>query len=159
MIGSGIYLLPATLAKVGSVTLIGWVVASVGALTLALLFGRLARRRPLAGGPATYAFDAFGSFAGSQTSLWYWASCLIGNVAIATAASSYLAAFFGIQPSAYQAGMITVVLLWLVTIINMVSPRFVGQVDGPLLFTGLVPLLLVAILGWIWFDPAQFRAS
>ena len=31
-----------------------------------------------------------------QISLWYWASCLIGNVAIATAASGYLAAFFGI---------------------------------------------------------------
>ena len=33
-----------------------------------------------------------GRFWGSQASLWYWAACLIGNVAIATAASSYLAA-------------------------------------------------------------------
>ena len=60
MIGSGIFLLPATLADVGSVTLIGWVIGSVGALALALLFGKLARRKPMAGGPATYAFDAFG---------------------------------------------------------------------------------------------------
>ena len=95
MIGSGIFLLPATLAAVGSVTSsAGWS-ATVGALALALLFGRLARRKPMAGGPATYVFDAFGPFAGSQASLWYWASCLIGNVAIATAASGYLAAFFG----------------------------------------------------------------
>ena len=34
--------------------------------------------------------------AGMQASLWYWTSCLIGNVAIAAAASGYLAAFFGI---------------------------------------------------------------
>ena len=64
MIGSGIFLLPATLAGVGSLTVIGWVIATVGALALALLFGKLARRKPMAGGPATYAFDAFGPFAG-----------------------------------------------------------------------------------------------
>jgi len=159
MIGSGIFLLPATLAGVGSVTIIGWVVASIGALALALLFSRLARRKPLAGGPATYAFDAFGPFAGMQASLWYWASCLIGNIAIATAASQYLAAFLGISPAAAQGAMITIALLWLVTFINMVSPRFVGQVDGPLLVAGMIPLLLVATVGWLWFDPAQFRAS
>jgi arginine:agmatine antiporter len=159
MIGSGIFMLPATLATVGGVTVIGWVIASLGALALALLFARLARRKPLAGGPASYAHDAFGPFVGMQTSLWYWASCLIGNIAIATAASSYLAAFFGIEPAAAQAAMITIALLWLVTFVNMVSPRFVGQVDGPLLAAGLVPLLLVAVAGWLWFDPDLFRAS
>jgi arginine:agmatine antiporter len=159
MIGSGIFMLPATLATVGGVTVIGWVIASLGALALALLFARLARRKPLAGGPASYAHDAFGPFVGMQTSLWYWASCLIGNIAIATAASSYLAAFFGIEPAAAQAAMITIALLWLVTFVNMVSPRFVGQVDGPLLVAGLVPLLMVAVAGWFWFDPALFRAS
>jgi arginine:agmatine antiporter len=58
MIGSGIFMLPATLATVGGVTVIGWVIASLGALALALLFARLARRKPLAGGPASYAHDA-----------------------------------------------------------------------------------------------------
>ena len=159
MIGSGIFLLPATLAGVGSVTVIGWVVASMGALALALLFGKLAQRKPLAGGPATYAFDAFGPFVGMQTSLWYWASCLIGNIAIATAAASYLGVALGIHPSATHSAMIAVALLWLVTFINMVSPRFVGQVDGPLLVAGMIPLLLVATAGWWWFDAAQFRAS
>jgi arginine:agmatine antiporter len=159
MIGSGIFLLPATLAGVGSVTVIGWVVASIGALALAMLFSRLARRKPLAGGPATYAYDAFGPFVGMQTSLWYWASCLIGNIAIATAASQYLAAFLGISPAAAHGAMITIALLWLVTFINMVSPRFVGQVDMPLLVAGMIPLLLVATVGWLWFDPGQFRAS
>ena len=159
MIGSGIFMLPATLATVGSVTIIGWIIAAAGALTLALLFSRLAARKPMAGGPATYTFDAFGPFAGMQASLWYWASCLIGNIAIATAASSYLAAFFGITPSVAQGVVITIALLWLVTFINLVSPRFVGQVDGPLLVAGMVPLLLVAVAGWFWFDAGQFRAS
>jgi len=97
MIGSGIFLLPATLAGVGSLTVLGWIIGTIGAVALALLFSRLARRKPMAGGPATYAFDAFGPFVGCQSSLWYWAACLIGNVAIATAASSYLAEFLGWQ--------------------------------------------------------------
>jgi arginine:agmatine antiporter len=84
---------------------------------------------------------------------------VIGNVAIATAASSYLAAFLGISMSPVGSAAFTVLLLWLVTVVNLVSPRFVGQVDGPLLVVGLVPLLLVATLGWAHFDPAQFRAS
>ena len=159
MIGSGIFLLPATLASVGSLTILGWIIGTLGALALALLFARLARRKPLAGGPATYAFDAFGRFWGSQSSLWYWAACLIGNVAIATAASSYLESFFGVTPSPTLSAVFTVVLLWLVTIVNLVSPRFVGQVDGPLLVVGMVPLLLAVTVGWAAFDAAQFHAS
>jgi arginine:agmatine antiporter len=159
MIGSGIFLLPATLAQVGSVTIIGWIVGALGALALARLFGKLAARKPMAGGPATYAFDAFGPFWGMQASLWYWAACLIGNVAIATAASGYLVNVFGLSPSTAQVAGVTVVLLWVVTFINLVSPRFVGQVDGPLLFIGMIPLLLVATAGWYMFDAAQFAAS
>jgi len=37
MIGSGIFLLPATLAGVGSLTVLGWVIGTVGALALVLL--------------------------------------------------------------------------------------------------------------------------
>jgi arginine:agmatine antiporter len=159
MIGSGIFLLPATLAGVGSLTVLGWMIGTVGALALALLFSRLARRKPMAGGPATYAYDAFGKFWGSQSSLWYWAACLIGNVAIATAASSYLASFFGISAGPVLGALLTVILLWLVTVVNLVSPRFVGQFDGVLLIAGLIPLLLVVTLGWYAFDAAQFRES
>lgn len=159
MVGSGIFLLPATLASVGSLTVLGWVIGTLGALALALLFSKLAQRRPLAGGPAAYAFDAFGPFVGSQSSLWYWAACLIGNVAIALAASSYLASFLGLTMGPISNALFTVILLWLVTVVNLVSPRFVGQVDGPLLVAGAIPLLLAITVGWSAFDPAQFRES
>ncbi len=159
MIGSGIFLLPASLASVGSVTLIGWIIGAIGALALALLFGRLASRKPMAGGPATYVYDAFGPFAGMQASLWYWAACLIGNVAIATAAAGYLADFAGWDLSPIGVATFTISLLWLVTFMNLVSPRFVGQVDGPLLIAGLVPLVLVVTIGWASFDGSLFAAS
>jgi arginine:agmatine antiporter len=159
MIGSGIFLLPATLAAVGSVTIIGWLAASLGAVALALMYGKLARRQAMAGGPASYVFDAFGPFAGMQASLWYWTSCLIGNVAIASAAAGYLAACVGVTPGPAAIACLTIMLLWIGTAVNMVSPRFAGLFNGPLLLAGLVPLLLVGTMGWFMFDATQFRTN
>ncbi len=159
MIGSGIFLLPATLAKVGGISLVGWLFAAFGALVLALLFSRLAQRQPFAGGPASHVHAALGPFAGFQASLWYWASCLIGNVAIAAAAAGYLAALVpGLESSAELAGA-TALLLWGITLINLASPRLVAQLDGVLLVSGLVPLLLIGTAGWLLFDPALYRAE
>ena len=159
MIGSGVFLLPATLAPVGGISLIGWLFAAAGALVLALLFGRLAQRYPFGGGPASYAHAVLGPFAGFQASLWYWVACLIGNVAIATAAAGYLAALVPGNETASGLATLSVALIWGITLVNLVSPRFVAQVDGLLLIAGLVPLLLVGTAGWLWFDPALYRAE
>ena len=42
MIGSGIFLLPASLAPYGGIALAGWLVSAVGSMLLALVFARLA---------------------------------------------------------------------------------------------------------------------
>jgi APA family basic amino acid/polyamine antiporter len=51
MIGSGIFLLPASLAAYGGIGIFGWLLTSLGALLLALMFSRLSRMVPRAGGP------------------------------------------------------------------------------------------------------------
>ena len=42
MMGSGIALLPASLAKIGSIAIFGWLIAMVGAVSLANWIGSLA---------------------------------------------------------------------------------------------------------------------
>src|SRR5688572_23798199 len=143
MIGSGIFLLPATLASIGSVTLIGWLFATFGALILALLFSRLAKRGAEPGGPPSYVHAAFGANAGFHASLWYWLSCVVGNVAIAAAAAGYLSQLIPGMTGALMLALLTGGLLIFVTVLNFISPRFVGQVDGLLLVAGIVPLLLI----------------
>jgi len=64
MIGSGIFLLPASLAPFGPISLMGWLVTSAGALVLAVIFGRLSQRVTKTGGPYAYSQEAFGDFAG-----------------------------------------------------------------------------------------------
>ncbi|HUG56785.1 MAG TPA: amino acid permease [Candidimonas sp.] len=51
MMGSGVFLLPSSLAKVGTIALWGWVVTIIGALFLAFVFAKLGRLAPKEGGP------------------------------------------------------------------------------------------------------------
>lgn len=71
MIGSGVYLLPATLAPVGSSSVIGWGVAGLGAVTLALVFAALGRLQPDADGLSV---SPNGGWGGSSASRQRWPS-------------------------------------------------------------------------------------
>jgi len=157
MIGSGIFLLPATLASVGSITVIGWGIGTVGALLIATVLAKLSQVAPQPGGPCAYAGEALGPYFGFQVNALYWMSCWIGNIAIAVAAIGYLATFVpslsGSLPGA-AAGII-----WLLTVVNVFGPRLVCQVESLAIVIGLVPILLVATGGWWYFDARVFSDS
>jgi arginine:agmatine antiporter len=159
MIGSGIFLLPATLAAVGSVTVIGWGLATAGALLIAVTLARLGRIAPQAGGPCTYAADTMGPYWGFQATTIYWLSCWSGNIAIAVTATSYLAAFVPVLAQPLPAAIATCALIWVVSLINIYGPRLVCQLESGAIFLGLIPILLVAVAGWWHFDAALFQAS
>jgi amino acid transporter len=72
MIGSGVFLLPASLAgTAGPISIFGWTFTGAGAMLLALVFANLGRALPRTGGPYAYAKRAFGDFIGFQTA---WAT-------------------------------------------------------------------------------------
>ena len=48
MVGSGVFLLPASLAAYRGLSLVGWIVSAIGSVALALVFARLARHFPAA---------------------------------------------------------------------------------------------------------------
>ena len=94
MMGSGVFMLPANLSAIGSIALIGWLITVVGAISLALVFAKLASIDPAAGGPYAYTRKVFGDYMGYQTNLVYWLANVIGNVALAIAGLGYLSHFF-----------------------------------------------------------------
>ncbi len=159
MIGSGVFLLPATLATIGSVSIIGWVVTTLGALLLAAIFSLLARVRPAAGGLVAFVGDGLGRFFGFEAAFGYWLTCTIGNVAIALAVVGYLSFFIPALKAPLFAAAGTSAVIWLLTLANIVGPRFVGRMHGAALLIGLLPIAAAAVLGWLAFDPAVFRAS
>ena len=49
MIGAGVFLLPTSLAAYGSISILGWLVTTVGAIFLALVFSNLSRKMSRSG--------------------------------------------------------------------------------------------------------------
>lgn len=159
MIGSGVYLLPATFGAMGSISILGWIAATVAALAIAGLFAALGAAAPEARGLAGYVQAGLGRFAGVVTTVVYWSLCWFGNVAIALAVAGY-AGF--LVPALAPAGprlAVTLAVIWVAVIACWLGPRVVARVEGLTLIVGLAPILIAATLGWFAFDPHVFAAS
>ncbi len=83
MIGTGIFLLPASLASYGGWSLLGWLFTTGGSLCLALVLAWLSSLLPKAGGMYAYTASAFGPFAGFMAAWGYWLCLVATNAAIA----------------------------------------------------------------------------
>ena len=108
MVGSGIFMLPRSLSAAASPAgvILAWIATGLGVLTLALVFGSLAVRKPeLSGGAQIYAKELFregsqGSLIAGFMSTWgYWVGNIAGFVAVITTFASYLSAFFPVLTS------------------------------------------------------------
>ncbi len=65
MIGAGVFLMPSALASYGSISLIGWLFSSLGAILIAKVFANLSKLIPSAdGGPYAFTKAGLGDFAG-----------------------------------------------------------------------------------------------
>ena len=154
MIGSGVFLLPSSLAPYGGLAIIGWVLTAIGAVLLALVFAGLTRSMPREGGPYGYTRDAFGDFAGFWIAWGYWIALWVGNAAIAVAFTSYLSGFFPVLASNHWAGGGTAIaLVWCVTLINLRGVESTGRMAVVTTIIKLLPLLAIATIGLLWFNP------
>src|SRR6516162_7899335 len=159
LIGSGIFLLPATLAPIGGISLFGWLAATAGALLLAVVFSALVVLRPDVDGVADYARLAAGRYAGFQSGFAYWVSNWTGIVAISVAVTGYLTVFVPVLHEPVAAAVSTIAVIWILTLINILGARFASQFGGWVLALGALPVLAVAVLGWFWFDPALYARN
>lgn len=154
MIGSGVFMLPATLAPYGGYSLVGWLLSAVGALLLAGVFYRLARRAPRAGGPYAYSREAFGDCVGFLVAWVYWFSSIGGNAAIAVAFASYLSTFVpAVGASPLFGALAALAAIWVATFVNMAGVRSAGVVQVVTTVLKIAPLLALVLFGLGHFDP------
>jgi len=157
MVGSGVFLLPASLASFGGVSILGWLVSAAGALLLALVFADLSRMVPRAGGPYAYTREGFGEFAGFLVAWGYWISILVTNAAIAVAFVSYLTVFWpALATDNVLAAAVALAAIWLLSGINALGVYHGGVVQVATTVLKLVPLVALASIGLLHFDPAVF---
>ncbi|WP_380281685.1 amino acid permease [Kitasatospora purpeofusca] len=156
IIGGGIFMIPAVVAPYGTVSLLAFAVLTVGAIALALVFGRLARRDPRTGGPYVYAREAFGDFAGFLAAWSYWITTWVSNAALAVAAVGYLTVLWpAVGRSTALALGCALTVQWLPALANLAGTRYVGAVQLVATVLKFIPLVVVAVAGLGSFDPAN----
>lgn len=153
MIGTGIYILPASLAEFGTLSLVAWIFTSIGALLLALTLAHLNKRFPKTGGPYIYCKEAFGRYAGFIIAYIYWISNLVSIAGLAVSSVGYLGF---ISPSlnantpAYDqhvALFVELAIVWIFTLINIIGLHTAGVVQLVLTIIKIAPLLIITLVG------------
>jgi APA family basic amino acid/polyamine antiporter len=153
MIGSGLFMLPASLAAFGSISLLAWLFTGIGAMLLAGVFFRLSRRSPGVGGPYAFGRQVFGDFTGFVVAWGYWISIWSGNAAIAVALVSYLSVFWpALDSNPWLAVAMALANIWFLTAINAIGIRQAGWAQLISTALKLIPLLAIAALGLFYFD-------
>jgi len=156
MIGSGIFLLPASLGVFGGISILGWLFTSTGALMIALVFARLARTVPKTGGLYVYTRTGFGDMAGFLVAWGYWISIWAGNAAIATGFAGYMGVFIPpLSRNPLLAGLTAVAAIWILSWVNTMGVRTAGIVQLVTTVLKLLPLAAVATLGLVFFNRAN----
>ncbi len=160
MMGSGIIMLPANMAKVGAISLLSWIVTALGSMAIAYGFAQAGLLNQRTGGMAAYAEDAYGKGGYFLTFFLYFLSLAIGNVAIAISAVGYLAAFFPWLSSSPMATCVGVILLiWLTTAANFGGPRITGRIGAITVWGVIVPVAGLSLIGWFWFKSSTFAEA
>nr|WP_154324335.1 histidine-histamine antiporter [Pantoea sp. 201603H] len=156
MMGSGVFMLPTNLAGIGSISIWGWVFTIIGVIALALVFAKTSLVTPRAGGIVAYASDAFGPFIGFQTTVCYWISAWVGNVALLVAGVGYLSFFFPELKNPTYGCIAAILILWAFVFLASFGARIAGRAQSFTAVCGLIVILGVGLIGWFWFNPEMY---
>jgi APA family basic amino acid/polyamine antiporter len=157
IVGAGIFLLPASLGKYGTLGLFGWAVTCLGSVCLALIFARLGAHFPKIGGPYAYSHEAFGEFVGFQVAWSYWIGTWASNAAIATAFVSYLSVLWPKLNETPTLGfLVASAAVWFFTYLNSVSVRTTGAIQVLIALTKVIPLIVIGFVGIFFVDGANY---
>lgn len=131
MIGSGVFMLPATLAQISGPlpTIIAWVLTTIGSILIAISFANLGSKYTATGGAYHYTKEAFGEFSGFLSAWLYWNGSWIGNAAIIVALASYCSAVIPALQTPIYSIIFASVILWIVTILNIVGVKQAGKMQ------------------------------
>ena len=154
IIGAGIFVLPASLAKFGSISIVGWLFTATGALILAKIFSNFSKKlKGKSGGPYIYSKVVFGDFIGFLVAWGYWISCWVNNAAIAVAIVSALSFFFPeLVTNPLYATLTGLSFIWFFTFTSSKGIKSSGNIQILTTIAKLIPLVLIILFGFFIFD-------
>jgi len=154
IIGAGIFVLPASLGKFGSISIVGWLFTATGALILAKIFSNFSKKlKGKSGGPYIYSKVVFGDFIGFLVAWGYWISCWVNNAAIAVAIVSALSFFFPeLVTNPFYATLTGLSFIWVFTFTSSKGIKSSGNIQILTTIAKLIPLVLIILFGFFIFD-------
>ncbi len=157
IIGAGIFGLPSEVfGKIGSYSLIAFVVCALVVTLIILCFAEVGSRFDATGGPYLYAREAFGPLVGFEVGWLQWLARITAFAANINLLVGYLGFFWpaaGAEP--WRSLIITAVVVSL-TIVNIVGVRK-ATVFGNLFTIGkLIPLVLFIAVGLFFINSGNF---
>ena len=158
MIGSGIFLLPASLAIYGGIGMIGWVCSAIGAILIAYVYGVLGKIAPnTIGGPYVYTRISFGDFSAFLVAWGYWVAIWATNAAIAVALVGYLEVFFPILGTSPLISILTGLgFIWFFTYINSKPLKTVASIQIITAILKVIPIFAIGIFGIFYINWENF---
>lgn len=150
-IGSGVFMLPATLAPFGIYSIGGWIVSGIGAIALSVVFANLCAKYPRTGGPHVYIKAVFGDTAAFFTGWTYWVVSWVSTTTVIIAATGYIASLFNIQDEgAYLC--IELFLLCAVCCVNLFGVCVAGRAESILTALKFLPLFVIPVCAMFFYD-------
>lgn len=156
-IGSGIFLLPSSLAAFGGVGVASWMVSGFGAILLALVFSELCKAYPKTGGPHVYVNQAFGRRLSFFVAWTYWVISWLSSPAVILAAVGYISSLFpnGLTPASVFIVEITIIASFM--LLNLGGVGASGKVELVLTVLKLVPVFVLPLLCLPFVNNANFE--
>jgi APA family basic amino acid/polyamine antiporter len=145
MIGSGIFMLPASLAPYGANAIAGWVVSGLGAVALAYSIGRLARAGD-GGGIQSYIEQAFGPFVAFLATFAFWISSWAALAAVSVAGAAAIGRLVPALSSGTAVALVAVAILLLFQATNALGARSTGRLAVLAALLKILPLVAVLVV-------------
>ena len=161
MVGAGVFSLPGQFAGQTGIAgaLIAWAVAGGGMLMLALVYQRLAVRRPrLDTGIYAYAKAGFGEYPGFFAAFGYWASACVGNVTYWVLIMSTLGGLFPVlgEGDTVSAVVLASAGLWGSFLLIRRGVTEAAAVNRVVTVAKVVPIAVFVVLALFYLDPQVF---
>lgn len=149
VIGSGIFIVPATVLQLtgGALApaLLVWIAGGVLSILGALTYGELAAMKPEAGGLYVYLRDAFGSFVAF---LYGWALFfVIGSAAVATLAVAFATYLNELVPlSPWAAKVVAVAVVAVIAAVNVIGTRSSANLQNWTTALKVAAIIIMSVL-------------
>ncbi|KJV56366.1 amino acid permease family protein [Orientia chuto str. Dubai] len=144
-VGSGIFLLPSTLAPFGYISILSWLLTGLGAIFLALTFSNLCKQFPKTGGPHAFVYQAFGKKAAFFTAWTYWVISWISSVALILTAVSYINYIIDCH-NIYLTMILKITITIASMLLNLNGLHISRQLDFVFTLLKLLPLVILPLI-------------